>query len=171
MQLFGTVYKQFLHADKQLAHRNSIRCKVQKLTCRVYTYVLIIVTRKAGGKTNFILIKIFHPPVAIDIGRLSRPPPAPSTCDFMHNRQRPPLYYGGQKQKYCTIWPPPPQISLHRRAALTTNSNRTKSAHSGKRGGGLETIFMSMPEAAKKTCAHCIREEESARFGLGELCA
>jgi hypothetical protein len=27
-------------------------------------------------------------------------PPAPSICDFMYNRQRPPLYYGGQKQKY-----------------------------------------------------------------------
>jgi hypothetical protein len=156
MQLFGTVYKQFLHADKQLAHRNSIRCKVQKLTCRVYTYVLIIVTRKAGGKTNFILIKIFHPPVAIDIGRLSRPPPAPSTCDFMHNRQRPPLYYGGQKQKYCTIWPPPPQISLHRRAALTTNSNRTKSAHSGKRGGRSRNYFHVYAWSSQKKLARIV---------------
>jgi hypothetical protein len=40
--------------------------------------------------------------VSTDIRRLSRPPPppAPSTCDFKYNRQRPPLYYGGQKQKY-----------------------------------------------------------------------
>jgi hypothetical protein len=27
-------------------------------------------------------------------------PHAPSTCDFMYNGQRPPLYCGGQKQKY-----------------------------------------------------------------------
>jgi hypothetical protein len=44
------------------------------------------------------------------------------------------LYYGGQKQKFAL--PPPPQLSLHRRAALATNSNGTQSAHKGKRGGG-----------------------------------
>jgi hypothetical protein len=43
----------------------------------------------------------------------------------MYNRQRSPLYYGGQKH-------PPPQLSLHRRAALRTNSNGTQSAHKGK---------------------------------------
>jgi hypothetical protein len=32
-----------------------------------------------------------------------------------------------------TIWPPPPQLSLHRRAALTVNSNGTRSAQKGKR--------------------------------------
>jgi hypothetical protein len=30
-----------------------------------------------------------------------------------------------------TIWLSPAQLSLHRRAALTTNSNRTQSAHKG----------------------------------------
>jgi hypothetical protein len=34
-----------------------------------------------------------------------------------------------------TIWPSPLQLSLHRRAALTTNSNGTQSAQKGKRGG------------------------------------
>jgi hypothetical protein len=46
-----------------------------------------------------------------------------------------------------TNWPPPPQLSLHKRAALTTNSNGTKSAHKGKRSegaGGIDMILMSM---------------------------
>jgi hypothetical protein len=34
-----------------------------------------------------------------------------------------------------TSWPPPPQLSLPRRAALTTNSNGTQSAHKGKGWG------------------------------------
>jgi hypothetical protein len=47
------------------------------------------------------------------------PPPAPSTCDFIYSRQRPPLNYGGQKQKdYLT--PFTPQLFLPRRAALRT---------------------------------------------------
>jgi hypothetical protein len=29
-----------------------------------------------------------------------------------------------------TIWPPPPQLSLHRRAALSSNSNGTRSVYS-----------------------------------------
>jgi hypothetical protein len=76
--------------------------------------------------------------------RLSRPPPpllpvisCTSTIDsvirsIMVARNR------------NTIWPAPPQLSLHRRAALSTNSNGTQSAHKGKRGGGLDTILMSM---------------------------
>jgi hypothetical protein len=40
-----------------------------------------------------------------------------------------------------TIWPPPPQISLYRRAALTTNSNHgTQPAQDGK-GGAVYIIF------------------------------
>jgi hypothetical protein len=31
-----------------------------------------------------------------------------------------------------TIWPIQPQLSLHRRAALSSNSNGTQSAHKGK---------------------------------------
>jgi hypothetical protein len=31
-----------------------------------------------------------------------------------------------------TIWPPPPQLSLHRRAALSSNSNGTRSVYSRK---------------------------------------
>jgi hypothetical protein len=51
------------------------------------------------------------------------------------------LYYYGENFKS----PPPTQISLHRRAALTTNSNGTQPAKRGKEeGGGLDNIFMSM---------------------------
>jgi hypothetical protein len=60
--------------------------------------------------------------------RFSRPPPAPSTCDFMYNRQRPPLYYGGQKQKYYLT---PSTSALP--SSLSTNSNGKQSAHKGKR--------------------------------------
>jgi hypothetical protein len=69
----------------------------------------------------------------IDIRRLSRPSPAPSTCDFMYNRQRP-LYIMVARNRNI-IWPPPPQLSLHWRAALRTNSIGTQSAHKGKQGG------------------------------------
>jgi hypothetical protein len=39
---------------------------------------------------------------------------------------------------------PPPQFSIHRRAALTTNSNGTQPAHKGKGGGGLDNLLWSM---------------------------
>jgi hypothetical protein len=39
-----------------------------------------------------------------------------STCDVMYRRQRP-------------FWPPPPLLSLHRRAALSSNSNGTRSVY------------------------------------------
>jgi hypothetical protein len=75
----------------------------------------------------------------MDMRRLSRPPPspAPSTCDFMYNRQCPPLYYSTVRwpETEMLFDPPPLQLSLNRRAALTSNSNWTQSAH-GKRGGG-----------------------------------
>jgi hypothetical protein len=73
---------------------------------------------------------------AIDIRRLSRPPPpTPSTCDVMYTIDSTLLYImvAGNRN---TIWPPPPQISLHQRAALTTNSNGTQSEHKKKRKGG-----------------------------------
>jgi hypothetical protein len=76
--------------------------------------------------------------------RLSRPPhPAPSTCDFMYNRQRSPLqvYYGGQKQKYYCIWPPPPQLFLQRRAALTNFSNGTQSGEAGGRSRYYSHVY------------------------------
>jgi hypothetical protein len=63
------------------------------------------------------------------------PPPAPSTCDFIYNRQRPPLYYGGQKQKYVLFDP------LHR-CSLFIGRQRCQSIQSG--GGGLDTILISM---------------------------
>jgi hypothetical protein len=54
-------------------------------------------------------------------------------------------YYGGENLKYY-IWPPHPQFSLHRRAALTTNSNGTQPAHKGKGwgGGSLDNLLMSV---------------------------
>jgi hypothetical protein len=51
-----------------------------------------------------------------------------STCDVMYRRQRRHLYYGGQIYKYYLA--PPPQLSLHRRAALSCNSNGTRSVYS-----------------------------------------
>jgi hypothetical protein len=39
------------------------------------------------------------------------------------------------------IWPPPPQLALHGRAALRTNSNGTQSAHKGS--GGTVYILSS----------------------------
>jgi hypothetical protein len=51
-------------------------------------------------------------------------------------RQRRHLYYGGELLKYY-LTPSPPQFSLHRRAALTTNSNGSQYTQKGKgRGGG-----------------------------------
>jgi hypothetical protein len=40
-----------------------------------------------------------------------------STFDGMYRRQRRHLYYGGQFRS--TIWPPSPQLSLHRKAIQT----------------------------------------------------
>jgi hypothetical protein len=40
-----------------------------------------------------------------------------------------------------TIWPPPPQISLHRRAALTTNSNGTQAAQKGGRSRSSSHVY------------------------------
>jgi hypothetical protein len=48
-----------------------------------------------------------------------------STCDVMYCRQRRHLYYSGQIQKYYL--PPPPQLSLHKNAALSSNSKGTRS--------------------------------------------
>jgi hypothetical protein len=61
------------------------------------------------------------------------------TCDVMYCRQRRYLYYGGENLKYYLA--PSPTV-LPSRAALTTNSNGTQSAHKGK--GWIDTIFMSM---------------------------
>jgi hypothetical protein len=47
-----------------------------------------------------------------------------------------------------TIWPSPPQHSLHRRAALITNSNGTQSA------GGLDTSLMSMVSVLLGSTVH-----------------
>jgi hypothetical protein len=63
--------------------------------------------------------------------------PHPSTCDFMYNKQRPPLYYGGQKQKYYLT---PSTADLPSKEGSADNdSNGTQSAHKGKRreGGGV----------------------------------
>jgi hypothetical protein len=77
----------------------------------------------------------------IDMRRLSRPPPAPSVISCTIDSA---LLYIMVARNRNTIWPPPPQHSLRRRAALTTNSNVTQSAHKGKRRGrgGLDTILM-----------------------------
>jgi hypothetical protein len=68
--------------------------------------------------------------------------PAPSTWDFMYNRQRPPLYYGGQKQKYYL---PRSTAALpsEEGSAVATNSNGTQSAHKGKRRDGGRSRYYS----------------------------
>jgi hypothetical protein len=63
----------------------------------------------------------------------------------MYNRQRPPLYYGGQKQKYYLT---PSTAALPSwGAALSTNSNGTQSAHKGKQRGlwcmGKSTLLIT----------------------------
>jgi hypothetical protein len=60
------------------------------------------------------------------------------------------------------IWPPPPQFFLHRRAALTTNSNGTQSAHKWKGWGyGLDNLLISM-----SGCQWCryIRDAKIEKF-------
>jgi hypothetical protein len=47
----------------------------------------------------------------------------------MYRRQRRHLHIMVDKFRN-TIWPQPPQLSLHRRAALSSNSNGTQSVHS-----------------------------------------
>jgi hypothetical protein len=70
----------------------------------------------------------------IDMRRLSRPPSRPllpvisctidsALISIMVARNR------------NTIWAPPPQLPIQRRAALSTNSNGTQSALKGKRWG------------------------------------
>jgi hypothetical protein len=52
---------------------------------------------------------------------------------------------GGENVKYYLTPPSPAVLPSFRRAALTTNSNGTQSAHKGKGVvGGLDTILMSM---------------------------
>jgi hypothetical protein len=43
-----------------------------------------------------------------------------------------------------TIWPPPPQLSLHRRAALSSNSNGTRSVYSRENPKSILYCEMSM---------------------------
>jgi hypothetical protein len=50
-------------------------------------------------------------------------------CTVMYRRQRGQIYIMVVKFKN-TIWPPPPQLSLHRRAALSSISNVTGSLES-----------------------------------------
>jgi hypothetical protein len=50
-----------------------------------------------------------------------------STCDVMYRRQRRHLQYIMVAKFRNTVWPPPPQRSLRRRAALASNSNGTRS--------------------------------------------
>jgi hypothetical protein len=73
-----------------------------------------------------------------------------STCDNMYCRQRRHLYYGGENLKYCTSWPPPPQFFLPRRAALTTHSNGTQSAHKRKGWEAVEVLFSYLWSALSK---------------------
>jgi hypothetical protein len=54
---------------------------------------------------------------------------------YVYNRQR------MVARNRNTIWPPPPQLPLHRRAAPSTNSNGTQSAHKGKLGGGRSRFY------------------------------
>jgi hypothetical protein len=49
-----------------------------------------------------------------------------STCDVMYRRHSTAIYIMVVKFRN-TIWPPPPQLSLHRRAALSSYSNGTRS--------------------------------------------
>jgi hypothetical protein len=81
----------------------------------------------------------------IDIRRLSRPPPPPLLPVISCIIDSALLYIMVARHRN-TIWPPPLQLSIHRRAALLTNSNGTQSAHKGKRGGRttVDTILMSM---------------------------
>jgi hypothetical protein len=51
-----------------------------------------------------------------------------STCDVMYCRHSAAIYIMVVKFEN-TICPPPPQLSLHRRAALSSNSNRTRSVY------------------------------------------
>jgi hypothetical protein len=101
----------------------------------------------------------------IDIRRLSRPPPfylwfhAHCTIDSA-------LLYIMVARNRNTIWPPPPQLSLHRRAALRTNS--TQSARKGKRrGDGLDTILMSkhkVRDSPDDICARWMDSSNHAKY-------
>jgi hypothetical protein len=53
-----------------------------------------------------------------------------STCDVMYCRQRRHLQYIMVVKFRNSICPPPPQLSLHRRAALSSSSNGTRSVYS-----------------------------------------
>jgi hypothetical protein len=67
-----------------------------------------------------------------------------STCDVvMYCRQRRQLYYGGQIYKYY-LPSTPPQLSLHRRAALSSNSNGTRGVYCRKNPKSSLYCEMSM---------------------------
>jgi hypothetical protein len=104
-----------------------------------------------------------------------------STCDVMYRRQRRHLYYFFTLYIFIqfiiqlfiyimvvkfrnTIWPPPPQLSLHRRVALSSSSNGTPSYIAERtqnavyivrclwwEGGGAH-----MTHAISKTCNYCL---------------
>jgi hypothetical protein len=50
-----------------------------------------------------------------------------------------------------TIWPPPPQLSLHRRAALASKSNGTRSAYSREKPKSSLYCEMSMRLSRRDT--------------------
>jgi hypothetical protein len=71
-----------------------------------------------------------------------------STCDIMYRRQRRHLYIMVVKFRN-TIWPPPPQLSLHRRAALSSYSNGTRSVYS-KREPKKQSILWDVYEVLRQ---------------------
>jgi hypothetical protein len=70
-----------------------------------------------------------------------------STCDVMYCRQRRYLYSIMVDKLRNTICPPPPQISLHTRAALSSNSNGTRSVYNRKNPKSSLYCEMSMIQA------------------------
>jgi hypothetical protein len=89
------------------------------------------------------VLQSFGRVLRIDIRRLFRPPPTTSTCDFMYNRQRPPINYGGQKQNYylTPLYRSSPFIGEQRWQPIQLGH----SLHIRGCGGGvLDTILMSL---------------------------
>jgi hypothetical protein len=75
-----------------------------------------------------------------------------STCDVMYRRQR--RIYIMVVNFRNTIWPPPPQLSLHKRAALSSNSNGTRSYIAERTQNAVYIVRCLWPEQRYKTVSH-----------------
>jgi hypothetical protein len=126
----------------------------------------------AQEEENYMFIisqRLFVNVEPIDLRRLSRPPPAPSTCDFMYDGQRSPSFI---------LWWPKTEILCEplSRSSPFKWGQRWQPIHMGhslhiggsrREGGGPDTILMSMVEP------HClnnlISQSKDSNSALGLL--